>query len=185
MPKKSLMLCLGLALILGLTGSAAAVTVDIYSGFGNAGGGAPYSGLVGSFTSPDIRFATDTGYAWHPFGMSSFGAKITGGLAIPADGLYVFALNSDDGSMLYINDHLVIDNGGAHGPQLMFSAFIFLHAGCNPFRVEFYEDFGGPSGVDLHLPLGVGYCPVPLPPAFLLLGSGLLGLVGLRRFRKN
>jgi hypothetical protein len=32
----------------------------------------------------------------------------------------------------------------------------------------------------------VPQCPsVPLPPTVLLLGSGLLGLVGLRRFRKN
>lgn len=31
----------------------------------------------------------------------------------------------------------------------------------------------------------VGPAPVPLPPTVLLLGSGLLGLVGLRRFRKS
>lgn len=33
--------------------------------------------------------------------------------------------------------------------------------------------------VDKHL------APIPLPPSVILLGSGLLGLVGLRRFRKN
>jgi hypothetical protein len=38
---------------------------------------------------------------------------------------------------------------------------------------------------DLVLKVTVTATPIPLPPSALLLGSGLLGLVGLRRWRKN
>ncbi len=76
--------------------------VNIFSGSTLSGGGAPYSGFVGSFDSPDILFATNTGYAWHPFGLGSYGADIFGGLTVSAPGLYTFTLNSDDGSQLFI-----------------------------------------------------------------------------------
>src|SRR5262249_26042139 len=59
--------------------SGGCVTVDIYSGTEQAGGftddppttggGAPYTGLVGSLKVAGVSFATDTGYAWHPFGL--------------------------------------------------------------------------------------------------------------------
>jgi hypothetical protein len=140
--------------------SAQAVTVDIYSGHSTVGGGTPYSGLVDSFTSPDIMFATNYGYYWFPRGGDlDFGAEFTGCLDVADDGSYIFGLDSDDGSMLYIDGGLVIDNGGGHPPLLIWSAPTFLTAGEHSFRVEFFEDFGGKSGVDLLLPDGVTYTP--------------------------
>jgi hypothetical protein len=52
--------------------------------------------------------------------------------------------------------------------------------------------YGSATGVlfsDLHIwndyePLG-GTSPIPVPPSVLLLGTGLAGLVGWRRFRKS
>ena len=179
--KALVFLCVGLALVLTGAVSAQAVgviDVDIFSGHTTTGGGAPYSGLVGSFTSPDILFATNTGYAWHPFGQSAFGADLTGFLSVAADDTYTFTLNSDDGSLLFIDAALVVDNGGPHSPTIV-SNSTFLTAGIHPFEVQFFEDFSGPSGVDLTLPSGVTY--VPLPPSVLLMGSGLLGLVAWRR----
>jgi hypothetical protein len=175
-------LFLGLALVMFMTLNAQAVTVDIYSGFQTSGGGAPYSGLVGSFTSPDILFATNTGWAWHPFGMGSFGADITGCLSVAASDNYSFSLSSDDGSLLFIDGSLVVNNGGPHGP-VMVTGGAFLTAGLHSFEVQFFEDFGGASGVDLYLPNGVSYatCPAPLPSSLLLLAPGLLGLLGLRK----
>jgi hypothetical protein len=135
-----------------------AVQVSIYSGFTQTGGGAPYSSLVGTFTAPGVSFATDNGYAWHPFGLSSFGADITGTLVVAAAGTYTFSLDSDDGSLLFIDGTLVVNNGGTHAPAVS-SGSVALTAGTHTFEVQFFEDLGGPSGVDLILPLGVTYGP--------------------------
>jgi hypothetical protein len=172
---------------LGLTSAAqAAITVDVYAGHTTVGGGAPYSDLVGTFESPDIMFATNTGYAWHPFGLPHFGAVMTGFICVGVDDIYEFTLDSDDGSMLYIDGILIVDNGGPHSPRIV-SDSAFIPAGVYPFRVEFFEDFGGPSGVDLRLPNGVEYTtfnPIPAPGA-LLLGSIGVGLISWLRRRRT
>lgn len=174
-----------LVMILMIAQTAQAMlTVDVYSGHTATGGGAPYSGLVGSFSSPDIMFATTTGYAWHPFSLPHFGAEITGCLAVATDGTYTFTLDSDDGSMLFIDGGLVVDNGGAH-PPLVVSGSTSLAAGMHSFSVEFFEDFGGPSGVDLHLPAGVAYTRCIPAPGAVLLGSIGVSLVGWLRRRRT
>src|SRR6185369_1498806 len=99
---------------------------------------------------------------WHPFGAADFGADITGCLNVAADDIYSFSLNSDDGSLLFIDGNLVVDNGGPHGAQVA-SGSASLVGGLHTFEVQFFEDFGGPSGVDLGLPAGVTYASCGLP----------------------
>jgi hypothetical protein len=136
-----------------------AVQVEIYTGHSRIGGGAPYSGFVGSFTSSRVSFAAETGYNWHPFSLNDFGADITGYLDVAAAGTYTFALNSDDGSLLFIDGSLVVDNGGAHAPRVTIGS-ANLTAGRHCFEVQFFECCSGESGVDLILPPGVLYgCP--------------------------
>lgn len=167
---------------------AGVVNVDIYRGFDNSSpSGTPYSDLAGSFTSSGVSFATDTGYDWHPFGLNAFGALITGVLDVASDGTYNLTLDSDDGSLLFIDGNLAIDNGGGHGPTQVTEA-IMLSAGSHSFRVEFYEDFGGQSGVDLLLPTGVtfgGTAVVPEPASAVVLLGSCAGLFGWRLRRRN
>ena len=167
--------------------SVAAITVDIYSGHTTTGGGVPYSDFVGTLTASAVDFGTSTGFAWHPFGLSAFGADIFCNINVPADGTYTFGLTSDDGSMLFLDGNLVVDNGGSHGPSTV-SGGTFLTAGPYFCEVQFFEDFGGPSGVDLILPQGVTYiggpCPVIPAPAALVLGGIGMGVVGWLRRRR-
>jgi hypothetical protein len=117
------------------------------------GSGAPYSGLVGTFQSRDIQFASRTGFDWRPLGQVTFGALMTGMLHVPTT---LFTLTSDDGSLLLIDDSVVVNNGSPH-PPMTESGSVTLLAGTHSFEVQFFECCGPPSGVDLDLPRGVTF----------------------------
>jgi hypothetical protein len=145
------------------THSPNGVRVEIYGDHTDVGGGAPYDQLIGVFTAPHILFATTTAFNWHPYNLGNFGARVTGVFQVAADGEYSFTLDSGDGSLLLIDGALVADHGGAHGPEPA-SGRVFLTAGRHRFEVQVFEDYGGPSGVDVILPPGVSYGPVPESP---------------------
>jgi len=69
-------------------------------------------------------------------------AVLEGYIEIPQDGRYTFSLASDDGSKLYINRRLVIDNDGDHG-VITVSNSLLLGAGRHPIRVEWFNGGGG------------------------------------------
>ncbi|MEA3479737.1 MAG: glycoside hydrolase family 127 protein [Bacteroidota bacterium] len=71
-----------------------------------------------------------------------FGFQYTGYIDIPADGVYTFYTISDDGSCLYIDDLLVVDNDGLHGMTEM-EGTVALQKGYHPIRVTFFEKNGG------------------------------------------
>ena len=64
-----------------------------------------------------------------------------GYLLAPSDGVYTFGTFSNDGSMVYIGDTLVVDNGGLHS-ALGQSGFIALKKGYHPLRVTYFESGG-------------------------------------------
>jgi hypothetical protein len=63
-------------------------------------------------------------------------------LKISTSGEYTFYTNSDDGSKLYINNELVVDNDGDHGLQER-SGNITLQKGICKVKVEYFNGGGG------------------------------------------
>ncbi len=146
--------------------------------------GTIYAGAV------DFGFPTDPGQwtdPWDPLSLGSthghFGARVTGELVVSGPGSYTFNLNSDDGSGLYIDGSLVINNGGMHAP-LDAQGTVNLTQGVHSFRIDYFEDIWPRCNLNLTLPDGVGYVP---EPASLLIWStiGGLGIVGAWRRRRR
>lgn len=57
---------------------------------------------------------------------------------VPEDGIYTFALMSNDGSMLYVDDVMLIDNDTPHGDRQLVAQKA-LSKGLHKIRAEFFE----------------------------------------------
>lgn len=68
-----------------------------------------------------------------------FYVRWTGSLRVRVEGAYVFFLNSDDGSALWIDGKRVIDNGGLHAMEEK-SGRVELKEGDHALKVEFFEN---------------------------------------------
>lgn len=71
----------------------------------------------------------------------NFAIRFNGHVAIPNDGLYRVVVISDDGSRLFINDQLFIDNDGNH-PAKPIGRIVRLQKGLLPIRVEYFQGDG-------------------------------------------
>ena len=67
---------------------------------------------------------------------------LTGYTLVPEDDLYIFALTSDDGSKLLIDDKVVVDNDGLHGTQER-RGTAPLAKGWHKIQVEWFNKTGG------------------------------------------
>ncbi|MGX1226729.1 lectin [Streptomyces ambofaciens] len=77
------------------------------------------------------------------FGLeSNFVTHVIGNLNAAQAGSYTFRLTSDDGSRLWIDDRLVVDHDGLHGPEPK-DATVDLTAGTHALRIEHFERDGG------------------------------------------
>ena len=90
----------------------------------------------------------------HIVDRSDFGAvntniivEYTGSISVQENTNVDFRLVSDDGSYLFINDKLVIDNGGYHGTEAR-DGEVILDAGKNDIRVVY---FNGEAGAQVSL----------------------------------
>jgi len=67
-----------------------------------------------------------------------FGIQYRGVISVRESGLYRFRLLSDDGSKLFIDSVLIIDNDGTHSPRSK-SGEIYLSPGTYPIRVDYFQ----------------------------------------------
>lgn len=94
-----------------------------------------------------------------------FGFEFEGFIRIPADGVYTFFTDSDDGSRLYIGGQLVVDNDGLHGMKEE-QGVIALTAGLHPIRVTFFEKTGSIGLAVSYRAPGSNKQPVPASALF-------------------
>ncbi len=71
-----------------------------------------------------------------------FSLRFDGIIWLPEAGEYSFYTTSDDGSRLYVDGQLVVDNGGLHGPEEK-SGTVRLAVGGHRLTVTFFEQGGG------------------------------------------
>jgi predicted phosphodiesterase len=70
-----------------------------------------------------------------------FGLVLEGFADLPATDTYTFYTRSDDGSKLYIDGQLVVDNDGDHGAFWQYGKII-LEKGKHEIRIEYFEGSG-------------------------------------------
>ncbi|MCK6468744.1 MAG: PA14 domain-containing protein [Candidatus Brocadia sinica] len=89
---------------------------------------------------------TDIEFHWNTDGekpiSSPFSAIWKGYVDITIPGVYTFKLTSDDGSWLYIDDMLVIDNGGIYAIKSMTGA-VTLEKGKHKIMIKYFDGGGG------------------------------------------
>jgi beta-glucosidase len=93
-----------------------------------------------------INFTWDAKGPTEKIGPDNFSARWTGVLKVPVSGAYVLSVSSDDGSRLYIDDQLLIDNWGQHA---MLAANTRLRFNANQtYKVKIeYSQYGGGAGM--------------------------------------
>ncbi|CAN5255150.1 hypothetical protein BH09SUM1_BH09SUM1_18580 [soil metagenome] len=70
-----------------------------------------------------------------------FAILFTGYLDVKTEGVYRFVLTSDDGSVLKINNEVIVDNDGLHGEQER-DGSVALRAGLHPYALNYFEGTG-------------------------------------------
>lgn len=165
--------------------------------------GQNWDNLMGSRYDNQIHFADAlavSGYGWvsdeanWPIAMvgqdNDFSVAWDGYISVTSADTYTFFLTSDDGSNLWIDDNLVIDNSGLHSP-LTKSGAVPLSAGYHHVVVKMFEQ-GSTSGniavayleyesEDVTRQLVTGYhevIPAPEFPSAFLPATFIIGMLG-------
>jgi beta-glucosidase len=74
-----------------------------------------------------------------------FSVRWTGKLTPPKSGLYALGLRSDDGSRLYLDGKLVVDDWGDHPPTLKTAQMELVGGKAYDLRLEYFEGIVGAS----------------------------------------
>jgi hypothetical protein len=74
--------------------------------------------------------------------LMDYAIAFSGLVKIPAEGVYIFYLESDDGSRLILDEKFMIDNDGLHAMEEKFIE-VALEKGYHQLEVEFFQRGGG------------------------------------------
>lgn len=72
----------------------------------------------------------------------NYGLTFSGCVEAEVAGLYTFEASSDDGSQVFVDGNLVVDNDGLHGTASV-SAILFLDAGLHSITTTMFQAGGG------------------------------------------
>ena len=106
---------------------------------------------TGSAARPDLAVAND---------QDEFALRFKGFIRIPETGVYIFYVNSDDGSKLSVAGEEIIINDGVHG-MTEEKAEIALEGGWHPFELVYFQGSGG-LGLEVSW-RGPGFERTPIP----------------------
>jgi alpha-L-fucosidase len=77
-----------------------------------------------------------------------YGFEFRGFIEIPETGIYRFFTSSDDGSRLWIDRQLIVDNDGLHGMREV-SGVVALEKGFHEIWIRYFESVGG-DNLEVH-----------------------------------
>ena len=111
--------------------------------------------------------------------VDNFAIRFRGKIVIETPGTYTFALSSDDGSKLYINQNLVVDNDGIHPPRYV-QGSLKLAAGMHHIEIHYFQGqpyqialqwfYQPPNGQEQIVPPEMIYLPEPPRAPSALIG---------------
>ena len=106
---------------------------------------------TGTVPRPEISAAKDE---------DDFALRFKGFIRIPRPGVYIFYVNSDDGTKLSVAGKEIVVNDGVHGLTEE-KAEIALEAGWHPFELVYFQGRGG-LGLEIFW-RGPGFEKIPIP----------------------
>jgi fibro-slime domain-containing protein len=95
-----------------------------------------------------------------------------GRIEIPKTGEYIFSTYSDDGSYVYIDNQLIVDNGGSHGGEKR-QGSVTLNQGLHDLEIHYWQVSGGSEMQFWWQPPGELESIVPLEYLFPVDVSGM------------
>jgi hypothetical protein len=116
-------------------------------------------------TMVDPRVATQSVFAaWRGAPPETLSATWSGTIVVVREGTYTFATASDDGSWVYVDRQLVVDNSGNHATRLA-KGSLHLTRGVHALFIKYFQS-GGPF--DLEVTWARGDAPLEPVPAWAL-----------------
>lgn len=79
--------------------------------------------------------------------LDNFSIRWTGQLTAPESGLYLIGTNSDDGTRLYLDDILTVDNWGDHAMETKTAQVEFIAGVPKTISIEFFEHKGDAGAI--------------------------------------